>query len=137
MLKLPCTCHSPLCHTRLNTFLSLLSCGKVQSQVFAPNIYLMLGGVSLWFLVVYSKQPSVWLTQEWFREWSCSRLECRVHDSRHQIEGTNGLFCLIRTTQAMWGKRTCPRFEAATLSYYAPSRDSQSQMLRTRFVQLI
>ena len=52
MLKLPCTCHSPLCHTRLNAFLSLLSCGKVQSQVFAPNIYLMLGGVSLWFLVV-------------------------------------------------------------------------------------
>ena len=24
----------------------------------------MLGGVSLWFLVVYSKQPGVWLTQE-------------------------------------------------------------------------
>ena len=50
MLKLPCTCHSPLCHTRLNAFLSLLSCGKVQSQVFAPNMYLMVGGVSLWFL---------------------------------------------------------------------------------------
>ena len=44
-------------------------------------MYLMVGGVSLWFLVVYSIQPSALLTQEWFREWSCSRLECGVHDS--------------------------------------------------------
>ena len=52
---------------------------------------------------VYSKEPILGLTQEWFRELSFPRLECRVHDKfhiyplcsvfyfpwhRHQIEGT-------------------------------------------------
>ena len=90
-----------------------------------------------WFLVMYSKQRILGLTQEWFRELSFSRLECGVHDRlhiyrlcrifsfpwhRHQIEGTNGLPCLIQKTQAMWGKRTCLSFEAALqpLSYQAP-----------------
>ena len=67
---------------------------------------------------IYSKQPILGLTQEWFRELSFSRLECGVHDKlhiyplcgifyfpwhRHQIEGTNGFYCLIRKTQAVWG----------------------------------
>ena len=30
---------------------------------------------------------------------------------RHQIEGTNGLWSLIRETQAMWGKRTWRSFK--------------------------
>ena len=32
---------------------------------------------------VYSKQPILGLTQEWFRELSFSRLECGVHDKLH------------------------------------------------------
>ena len=42
--------------------------------------------LNLVFLVlsyVYSKQPIFWLTQEWFRELSFSRLECGVHDKLH------------------------------------------------------
>ena len=76
---------------------------------------------SLWISVVnavlsyvYSKQPIFGLTQEWLRELSFSRLECGVHDrlhsyplcgifyfpwQRHQIEGTNGFYCLIRKTK--------------------------------------
>ena len=53
------------------------------------------------------------LTQEWFRELSFSKLECGVHDRLHiydmygifsfpwhihQIEGTNGMYCLFRKT---------------------------------------
>ena len=32
---------------------------------------------------VYSKQPILGLTQEWFRELSFSRLECGVHVKLH------------------------------------------------------
>ena len=32
---------------------------------------------------VYSKQPVLGLTQEWFRVLSFSRLECGVHDRLH------------------------------------------------------
>ena len=32
---------------------------------------------------VYSKEPILGLTQEWFREFSFSRLECGVHDRLH------------------------------------------------------
>ena len=91
------------------------------------------------FLDTYSRQSILVLTLEWFRELSFSRLECGVHDMllvyplcgmfyfpwyRHRIEGTNGLQCLIRMTQAMWGKRTCPCFEAALQppSYHAPQQ---------------
>ena len=74
-------------------------------------------GLVHWLLVlsyVYSKQPIFGLTQEWLRELSFYRLECGVHDRlyiyhlcgifyfpwhRHQIEGTNGFYCLIRKTQ--------------------------------------
>ena len=63
---------------------------------------------------VYSKQPILGLTLEWFRELSLSRLDGGVHDRlhiyppceiffhswhRHQIEGTDGFYCLLRKTQ--------------------------------------
>ena len=66
------------------------------------------------FLVIYSKRLIFGLTQEWFRELSFSRLEGGVHDMihvhprygilyfpchRHQIEGTDGVLCLIRKAQ--------------------------------------
>ena len=40
---------------------------------------LELGSVFLVLSYVYSKQPILGLTQEWFRELSFSRLECGVH----------------------------------------------------------
>ena len=36
--------------------------------------------LSLVLSYVYSKQPILGLTQEWFRELFFSRLECGVHD---------------------------------------------------------
>ena len=39
--------------------------------------------ISLSLSYVYPKQPIFWLTQEWFRELSFSRLECGVHDKLH------------------------------------------------------
>ena len=79
---------------------------------------------------VYSKLPIFGLTQELFRELSFSRLECGgVHDRlhicplcwdiffpwhRHRIEGTDGFKCLLRNT-----------------------RDTQSLMLRARFLHLL
>ena len=32
---------------------------------------------------------------------------------RHQVEGTNGFYCLFRKTQAKWGKQSCPSFKIA------------------------
>ena len=50
------------------------SCLASSSSVFivAINTFLVLS-------YVYSKQPILGLTQEWFRELSFSRLECGVH----------------------------------------------------------
>ena len=85
------------------------------------------------FLVSILQTAHLWAnTGVVFRELSFSMLECGVHDRldhlhiyplcgifyfpwhRHQIEGTNGVYCLIRKT-----------------------RDSQSLMQRARFLHLI
>ena len=70
-----------------------------------------------WFLVLILQTAHLWAnTGVVFRELSFSRLECGVHDRlhiyplcgifyfpwqwhRHQIEGTNGFYCLIRKTE--------------------------------------
>ena len=64
-------------------------------------------------VLIYSKQPILGLTQEWFLELSFSRLECGVHDRlhiyplcgifyfpwhMHQIEGTNGSVSRLNDT---------------------------------------
>ena len=67
------------------------------------------------FLVSILQTAHLWAnTGVVFRELSFSRLECGVHDRlhiyplcgvfyfpwhRHQIEGTNGFYCLIRKTE--------------------------------------
>ena len=45
-------------------------------QIQVASLFLVLS-------YVYSKQPILGLTQEWFRELSFSRLECGVHDKLH------------------------------------------------------
>ena len=68
-----------------------------------------------WFLDSILQTAHLWAnTGVVFRELSFSRLECGVHDRlhiyplcgifyfpwhRHQIEGTNGFYCLIRKTE--------------------------------------
>ena len=81
---------------------------ELEVDVVAADILnrLEVGGMYVWmFLVMYSKHLILWLTHEWLREMSVSRLECGIHDKldiypvhgtfyfpwhRHQIEGTNG-----------------------------------------------
>ena len=50
---------------------------------------------------------------------------------KHQIEGTNSCHYLFQKTQTMWGKQTCPSFEAALqpVSYHTPLvRETQSNV---------
>ena len=51
---------------------------------------------------VYSKQPIFWLTQEWFRELSFSRLECGVHDKLHISSADWWDLLLPLPWQCMW-----------------------------------
>ena len=60
--------------------------GKIQVrnfQVSHVNVYVCIYALHYMFLVIYSKQSIFGLTQEWFREWSFSGLECGVHDRLH------------------------------------------------------
>ena len=104
------------------------------------------------FRYILHKQPILGLTQEWFRELPFSRLECGVHNRlhiyplcwifhfhwhRHPIEGTNGLYCPIWKTQAMWDTNV-RKFRSGTqiTEPPRPTRDKQSEMLRARFLHL-
>ena len=47
---------------------------------------------------------------------------------RHQIEGTDGFYCLLRKTLAKWGKRNCQSSEAKSfLQWYSNPRPSGRQ----------
>ena len=48
----------------------------------------------------------------------------------HQIDGTNGIMCLLRKTLAKWCKQHCPSFHSCLIYFYNESKFDYSHACR-------